>query len=130
MRIGWVGGVERYEAQLERIAAIAGHQLEYHGGDVRGRGAQALEGLVERCQLIVILTETNSHGAVQLARKLARQRGRGTLLLRKSGIARFTQLLDAIDKATAQGLFRSDGTVDPAKARNDRDFNASLLQFA
>jgi hypothetical protein len=70
MRIGWIGGVERYEVQLERLAKAAGHELEYHRGDVRGRGAQTLEGLVERCQLIVIVTETNSHGAVQLARKL------------------------------------------------------------
>jgi len=106
MRIGWVGGVERYEVQLGRLAAAAGHELEYHGGDVRGRGAQALEGLVERCQLIIIVTETNSHGAVLLARKLARQKGRGTLLLRKSGIASFARLLAAIDKATAHGLFQ------------------------
>jgi hypothetical protein len=113
MRIGWVGGVQRYEVKLGQLAAAAGHKLEYHGGDVGGRGAQALEGLVERCQIIVIVTETNSHGAVLLARKLARQRGRGTLLLRKSGIARFTQLLDAIDKATARGIFRPDGSVDP-----------------
>lgn len=111
MRIGWVGGVQRYEVQLERLAAAAGHRLEYHDGDVRGRGAQALEGLVERCQLIVIVTETNSHGAVLLARKLARQRNRGTLLLRKSGIAGFTRLLEAIDKATARGLFRPESLV-------------------
>jgi Uncharacterized protein conserved in bacteria (DUF2325) len=111
MRIGWIGGVERYEVQLERLAKAAGHELEYHRGDVRGRGAQTLEGLVERCQLIVIVTETNSHGAVQLARKLARQRGRGTLLLRKSGIARFSRLLEAIDQATAQGLFHADGSM-------------------
>lgn len=113
MRIGWVGGVQRYEVQLQRLAAAAGHGLEYHDGDVRGRGAQALEGLVERCQLIVIVTETNSHGAVLLARKLARQRGRGTLLLRKSGIAGFTRLLDAIDKAISRGLFRPDGSMRP-----------------
>ena len=113
MRIGWVGGVQRYEVQLERLAMAAGHYLEYHNGDVRGRGAQALEGLVERCPLIVIVTETNSHGAVLLARKLARQRGRGTLLLRKSGIASFTRLLEAIDKATARGLFGPDGSMSP-----------------
>jgi hypothetical protein len=121
MRIGWVGGVERYEVQLERLAAAAGHEFEYHGGDVRGRGAHALEGLVERCQLLVIVTETNSHGAVLLARKLARQRGRGTLLLRKSGIARFARLLEAIDKATARGLFRSDGSMSPG-------YEAALMQ--
>lgn len=113
MRIGWIGGVERYQVQLERLAAAAGHELEYHNGDIGGRGALALQGLIERCQLITIVTETNSHGAVQLARRLARQRGRGTLLLRKSGIARFTQLLNAIDKATARGLlFQADGSVN------------------
>lgn len=115
MRIGWVGGVQRYETQLGRLAEAAGHELEYHDGDVRGRGAQALEGLVERCQLIIIVTETNSHGAVLLARKLARQKGRGTLLLRKSGIASFARLLAAIDTATARGLFRPEGS-GPAPA--------------
>lgn len=113
MRIGWVGGVERYEVQLERLAKAAGHELEYHDGNVRGRGAQTLERLVDRCRLIVVVTETNSHGAVLLTRKLARQRGRGTLLLRKSGIARFARLLEAIDKATARGLFLSDGSMSP-----------------
>jgi hypothetical protein len=113
VRIGFIGGVQRYEVQLERLAAAAGHELEYHNGDVRGRGAQALEGLVDRCRLIVIVTETNSHGAVLLARKLARQRGRGTLLLRKSGISGFTRLLEAIDKATARGFFHSDGSMSP-----------------
>lgn len=111
MRIGWVGGVERYEVQLERLAHAAGHEFEYHDGDVRGRGTQSLEGLVERCQLIIIVTETNSHGAVLLSRKLARQKGRGTLLLRKSGITGFARLLAAIDKATARGLLRPDGSM-------------------
>lgn len=111
MRIGWIGGVERYEARLGRLAEAAGHELEYHDGDVRGRGAQALEGLVERCQLVIIVTETNSHGAVLLARKLARQKGRGTLLLRKSGIASFGRLLAAIDKATARGLLHPEGAM-------------------
>jgi hypothetical protein len=121
VRIGWIGGVQRYEVQLERLAAAAGHELEYHSGDVRGRGAHALEGLVERCRLIVIVTETNSHGAVLLARKLARQRGRGTLLLRKSGISGFARLLEAIDKAAARGFFHSDGSVSPG-------YEAALMQ--
>lgn len=95
MRIGWIGGLTRSESQLERMAAAAGHRLEFHSGDVGGRGAGDLRALMERVDFVIILTDINSHGAVIQAKRLAHRLGRGTLVVRSCGAARFQALLDA-----------------------------------
>jgi hypothetical protein len=97
MRIGLVGGISRNEAQLSTLARSAGHVLELHSGDVHGRGANELRALVERSDLVVILTDVNSHGGVLLAKKLAQRSGRGALVLRRLGSARFQLLLEALE---------------------------------
>jgi len=96
MRIGWIGGRERNETTLERIAEKSGHHLEFHSGHVGGRGANDLRALVERSEFVVIVTDVNSHGAVLLAKKLAQRIGRGSLIIRRCGSARFQALLDAL----------------------------------
>lgn len=95
MKIGWIGGRERNETQLEKIAVRSGHHLEFHSGHVGGRGADDLRALVERSDFLVIVTEVNSHGAVLLAKKMAQRIGRGVLVIRRCGTARFQVLLDA-----------------------------------
>jgi hypothetical protein len=102
MNIGLVGGLARHEAELGRRAAARGHCLEFHDGDVGGTGAVELERIVDRCDLIVIVTAVNSHGAVGVAKKALRRRHRvGSLFLRTCGIARFELLLDALDRREA-----------------------------
>ncbi|MFO0697025.1 MAG: DUF2325 domain-containing protein [Polyangiales bacterium] len=92
MRVGIVGGVERQEPDLHRIAERAGHEVEFHSGHVRGRGQETLASLVERCDLVVIVTDVNSHGAVRGARDLARRRGRTAVVTRKFGPSRLSML--------------------------------------
>lgn len=96
MRIGWIGGRERNETQLERIAAQSGHELEFHSGHVGGRGAGDIRALVERSDFLIIVTDVNSHGAVILAKKLAQRLGRASLVIRRCGSSRFQALLDAL----------------------------------
>lgn len=95
MRIGWIGGRERNETQLERIAEQNGHTLEFHSGHVGGRGANDLRALVERSDFVVIVTDVNSHGAVLLAKKLAQRCGRASLVIRRCGTARLQTLLES-----------------------------------
>src|SRR5271169_6757158 len=97
MRIGWIGGRERNETQLERIAERSGHTLEFHSGHVGGRGADSIRALVERSDFLVIVTDVNSHGAVLLAKKMAAQVGRASLVIRRCGSARFQALLAAFN---------------------------------
>jgi hypothetical protein len=78
------------------MAATAGHKLEFHSGDVGGRGAGDLRALIERVDFVVIVTEINSHGAVILAKRIAHKLGRGTLVVRSCGVSRFQAFLDAL----------------------------------
>lgn len=96
MRIGWIGGRERNETQLERIAERGGHSLEFHSGHVGGRGADELRAMIDRSDFLVIVTDVNSHGAVLLAKKEVAKVGRGSLVIRRCGSARFHALLDAL----------------------------------
>ncbi len=97
MQIAIIGGRHKNASELERTALAAGHQLELHPGEVGGRGADGLRCIVARADLVVILTEINSHGAVAVAKKTARQLGTPTLVLRRIGRARLEALLEALD---------------------------------
>jgi len=101
MRIAMIGGLDRNERLLQDLAAGYGHHLEFHGGHMRGRGAGELRALVERADLVVLTPDVNSHGAVQLGKKVAREAGRHFVILRTCGVARFRTLLDAIEARAA-----------------------------
>lgn len=101
MRIVIIGGLERAEQHFERLAAAAGYEVHFHDGRTGGRGADVLERLVERCDVVVILTDVNSHGGVQIARRAMRERGRTPLLLRRLSLSKFQQLLAALNAKQA-----------------------------
>ena len=96
MHIGLIGGVERGERRFAAVAASAGHSFEFHGGDTAGRGSNSLESLVERADLVICITDVNSHSAVLGARRHARVLGRRCLLVRRLGLSRFRVLLDEL----------------------------------
>lgn len=93
MKIGVVGGVERTIPLLVRAAESAGCSLECHSGRMSGPASGNLEALVERVDLLVILTDTNSHGAVGKARRLATLRGRRHVLMRRISPGRLVQMI-------------------------------------
>lgn len=101
MRIACVGGMDRSQADMERLAHQRGHTVEFHTGDVRGRGADALRGIVERSELVLIVTDLNSHGGVQLSKKLCQRLGRPSMVVKRCGNARFGHLLDALQTRDA-----------------------------
>lgn len=97
MRIALVGGMDRQERHFRDLATAAGHDLDVHDGHVGGRGSSDLDAIVQRSDLVVILTDKNSHGAVGIAKRAVQRWGRASLILRRCGIARFHTLLEAID---------------------------------
>jgi hypothetical protein len=97
MRIGVVGGVERCEPVFREIAERAGHTLAYHGGHMGGSGANALAELVARSHLVIVTTDVNSHGAVQLTRRLARKAGVPIVLHRRCSPARFAAIVAGLE---------------------------------
>lgn len=107
MKIALVGGLVRREAQLAKLAADAGHELEWHTGDVSGRGADGLKAVIERSDVVLILTEINCHGSMYLAKKVARQLGRNAVVLRKCGPAKFQSVLAHLGaNGSLRGLLR------------------------
>lgn len=95
MRIGIVGGVERSEEHLHRIANAAGYEIEFHPGHDSYRDREALEAMVGRCDPIIIVTDVNSHAAVRGARAIARRVGREAVVVRRFGPSRLAGFLEA-----------------------------------
>jgi hypothetical protein len=94
MRIAIVGGAERIEARLRDLAEAHGHQLDFHAGHMSGPASDRLRALVDRCDLLVIITEINSHAAVLHARSLARRSGRPVHLVRRLGTSQLRVLMN------------------------------------
>lgn len=93
MRIGIIGGAECGESTLRAVADEGGHELEVHRGATSSRSSAALEAMMARCDLVVIATDVNSHGAVRLARELGRAAGREPVLCRRIGRTRLHELV-------------------------------------
>jgi hypothetical protein len=94
MRIGIIGGVERIESRLSEVARSAGHDLEFHNGHMSSTSSNRLRSLVERADLVVIITSINSHAAVLQARDMARQSGRKVRILHRLGPSQLRALLN------------------------------------
>jgi len=96
MRIGWIGGLDRSRALFEEVAEREGHTLEMHEGHIGGRGTKTLERVVARCDVLVIVTDVNSHGAVLNAKKMARRSGRHTVLVRKGSVSSLERVIESL----------------------------------
>jgi hypothetical protein len=103
MRIAIIGGRERSNIQLERLARQAGHEVELRDGNLHGLGVQEIRTAVMRSDVTVILTAPNSHGAVNVAKATAKQYGTPTLIVDRLGAARFKALLDAVGRRKELG---------------------------
>jgi hypothetical protein len=93
MHIGIVGGLDRNEGFYEDLAKRAGYGFEHHNGHLAGRGTASLGTLVERCDVVIVVTDVNSHAAVWRVRRLTKQRGTRCILLSRCGPSKFTALL-------------------------------------
>jgi predicted dehydrogenase len=99
-RIGVIGGVDRCTALLERTAETLGCRLEHHCGRTSGPKSSELDALVARVDLLIILTDTNSHAAVGKARRLAAAYDRKHVLARRISPSRLMLIVaDNLDVA-------------------------------
>ena len=105
MRIAVIGGLERHEAEIERRAAALGHEVEFHRGRVGGRHTGELEAIVQRCDLAIIVTQVNSHGAMYIAKKAAARHGRPALISRTCGPSSFSAILGALGSTPSAGAY-------------------------
>ena len=99
MRVGIVGGYEKAEVAYHKVAAAHGHEVEFHSGHATARGHAAIASLVDRCDVVVIVTDVNSHAAVLGARQLVRQKGGEPFVTRRFGVRRLVELFEEHDRA-------------------------------
>jgi hypothetical protein len=107
VRIAVIGGLERHEAEISRRADILGHAVEFHRGRVGGRHAGELESMVQRCELTIIVTQVNSHGAMYIAKKAAARHGRPALHVRTCSPSSFSMILDSFASRAPTTLLAS-----------------------
>lgn len=122
MHFGLIGGLDRNARHYEELARAQGHSVEWHPGILAGRGGETLAAIVERADVVVVVTEVNSHGGVFRARALARNRGRHCVLVRKMGAGRFKALMEEYGQGVEQALknaalLRDAASSTPASSR-------------
>jgi hypothetical protein len=97
MRIALIGGLDRNARELEEVARAGGHELETHTGVIAGSAsAGSLRSLVARADLVLVLTDVNSHNAVHLARRVARAHHRPLRIMRRLGPTQLAAFLGAL----------------------------------
>ena len=83
LRVAVVGGLSRGAEQWSRAGDAAGVEVEHHDGRTAGRGSEAIVAAVRRAQVVVIITEPNSHAGVAVARRAAIAAARPHLLIKR-----------------------------------------------
>jgi hypothetical protein len=86
-RVAFVGGVRKVEREIIAFGEEMGVNVEVHDGHTQGQGISRLAALVHRTDLVVIVTGTNSHNAVLVAKREASKAGTRVLILKACGVA-------------------------------------------
>lgn len=105
IRVAVVGGLTRATELWCRAGEAIGVELEHHAGRTRGRGVDEITAAVRRADIVVIITDPNSHGGVAVARRAAAAAARPHLLvkhLRPGGLA--AVLADALAIVRARAV--------------------------
>jgi hypothetical protein len=99
--VAFVGGHDRVEREIVAFGAQLGLHVEVHNGHTRGNGADRLIALVQRTDVVVIVTGTNSHNAVHIAKREAAKSGARVCILKSCGAGTARALLAEIAQANA-----------------------------
>jgi hypothetical protein len=85
VRVAFVGGHDRVERQIVSFGEELGVDVEVHNGATSGQGKARLVSLVHRNDVVVIVTGTNSHNAVHVAKREAAKVGAQVRILKSCG---------------------------------------------
>jgi hypothetical protein len=105
-RVTFVGGHDRVEREIVAFGAQLGIQVEVHNGHTQGNRVDRLIALIHRTDVVVIVTGTNSHNAVHVAKREAAKTGARVRILKSCGAGTARALLAEIaqGKGCAQAL--------------------------
>jgi len=92
-RVAFVGGVRKVEREIVALGDKLGVDVEVHDGHTKGQGIERLAAVVHRTDLVVIVTGTNSHNAVHVAKREAAKSGARVVILKSCGAGTARALL-------------------------------------
>jgi hypothetical protein len=84
-RVAFVGGHDRVEREILAFGAELGIGVEVHDGHTGGNGKSRLIALMHRTDLVVLITGTNSHNGVHVAKREAAKVGARVHILKACG---------------------------------------------
>ena len=100
-RVGFVGGHDRVERQIVAVGEQLGVHVEVHNGTTTAQAKARLVALVQRTDWVVIVTGTNSHNAVLIAKREAAKTGAHVLILKACGGGKARALIADIARRAA-----------------------------
>ena len=83
LRVAVIGGLTRATDQWRRAGDAIGVRVEHHDGQSQGRRADNIEAIVRRADVVLVITDLNSHNGVAHARRSAIAHARPHLLVRR-----------------------------------------------
>jgi len=101
-RVAFVGGIDRIERQIVAYGEELGVEVEVHNGRTRGSNNSRLQALVARTDCVVIVTGTNSHNAVTIAKREAAKAGVPVRILSFCGAAAARAVVASVAQRPAQ----------------------------
>jgi hypothetical protein len=109
-RVAFVGGIDRIERQIVTFGEQLGVDVEVHSGRTSGSSTGRIAALVHRTDLLVIVTGTNSHNAVQVAKREAMRSGVPMRIVKFCGAASARALIAGV---ASGGSLSAEGVADP-----------------
>jgi hypothetical protein len=94
--IAFVGGIDRIERQIVSFGEQLGVDVEVHNGKTNGGSTARIAALARRTDLLVIVTGTNSHNAVHVAKREAMKSGVAMRIVTFCGAAAARSLIAAV----------------------------------
>jgi Uncharacterized protein conserved in bacteria (DUF2325) len=82
LRVAVVGGLSRATGRWSRAGDDIGVHVEHHDGQTAGRGSREIVAAIKRSDVVVIITDRNSHGGVAVARRAAISASRPHVLIK------------------------------------------------
>jgi hypothetical protein len=101
IRVAFIGGIDRIERQIVSFGEQIGVEVEVHSGRTSGQSTDRIGALVRRADLLVIVTGTNSHNAVRVAKREAAVVGVPVELLTFCGARQARALLARVASSSA-----------------------------
>jgi hypothetical protein len=101
IRVAFVGGLERLSRTLESLGDELGLEVRTHNGHTGGGGSARLTAMVQRTDVVVIVTGTNSHNAVQAARREAARSGACVRIVKHLGSGTARAILEEVASTAA-----------------------------